>query len=257
VLVSTATAIALIAPPAISPELYRTPGRNGSSSAAAAFGFAHATDQRTDQERRSRRERQVHPDCERERAHPTSSDDERDNDADEQQGPAHPVVEQAIHQQGHDLRLRGRQLGRSDPLRLIQPHQGESDDQHRRQNADQQSELLQPGGGTDEIAGLEVLGRGPRVGGRNADDSPYTDGDDLITPPRPPASTNRRHVSITTAIVIPEIGLADEPMRPVMRADTTTKKESEHGDQEDGDRVARTVWGNLPGEQPVQTGPAS
>src|SRR5258706_14524762 len=39
-----------------------------------------------------------------------------------------------------------------------------------------------------------------------------------------PSATKRRQVRISVAIVIPEIGLDDVPMRPVMREDTVGKK---------------------------------
>jgi hypothetical protein len=42
--------------------------------------------------------------------------------------------------------------------------------------------------------------------------------------PVQPSATNTRHVTIRVAIVIPEIGLDDVPMRPVMRDDTVTKR---------------------------------
>src|SRR5687767_13244840 len=39
-----------------------------------------------------------------------------------------------------------------------------------------------------------------------------------------PSATKITHVMMSVAIVIPEIGFDDEPMRPVMRDDTVAKK---------------------------------
>src|SRR6185436_3394147 len=44
------------------------------------------------------------------------------------------------------------------------------------------------------------------------------------TSPVQPRLTNRRHVRIRVAIVMPEIGLDDVPINPVMRDDTVAKK---------------------------------
>ena len=39
-----------------------------------------------------------------------------------------------------------------------------------------------------------------------------------------PSATKSRHVRISVAIVMPEIGFEDVPIRPVMRDDTVAKK---------------------------------
>ncbi len=54
--------------------------------------------------------------------------------------------------------------------------------------------------------------------------APTTSASGAHVSPTRPIATKIVHVRINVAIVIPEIGLEELPIRPVMRADTVTKK---------------------------------
>src|SRR3989304_4297678 len=57
-------------------------------------------------------------------------------------------------------------------------------------------------------------------------------------PPGPPSATKIGQVRISVAIVMPETGFDDDPMRPTMRDETVTKKKPK--------RITRTETRRLP-----------
>ncbi len=107
----------------------------------------------------------------------------------------------------------------------VQVERRHADDERRGEHADHQADLLIDRRRADEVAGLQVLRR--RAGDRRGD------ADDARRPRAPPARRRRPssraatkivQVRISVAIVMPEIGFDELPMRPVIRDDTVTKK---------------------------------
>ena len=58
------------------------------------------------------------------------------------------------------------------------------------------------------------------------------------TSPVQPRPTNTRQVAISVAIVIPEIGFDDDPIRPTIRLATVTKKNPKIDDQQAEQQLA-------------------
>ena len=86
-------------------------------------------------------------------------------------------------------------------------------------------ELLIQRRGADDVTGLEILRRVAGVCGRDADDSADAQWQRAHTyRPSSPRPRRARQVRMSVAIVMPEIGFEEEPMRPVMRDETVEKK---------------------------------
>ena len=101
---------------------------------------------------------------------------------------------------------------------------GDADDDRRRHRADHQADLLRARRGADQVAGLQILRGGAGVGGGDADHAADAQRHRLVESPVQPMPTKMRQVAISVAIVMPEMGLDDEPMMPTMREATVTKK---------------------------------
>ncbi len=99
------------------------------------------------------------------------------------------------------------------------PHDDRGD-----QRPDQDRDLLLPGGRADQEAGLEILRGRAAVGRRDADDPAIDSAVRRYSGPTQPSRTKIRQVNSSVAIVIPEIGLDDEPITPVIRELTVTNR---------------------------------
>ena len=102
---------------------------------------------------------------------------EGEEDADQDGRPGQVLREQTLDDRGHQRRLRGGKLGAADPVELVRTavcpvehEERDRDDEGGCHDPDHKPELLGAGRRPDEIAGLQVLRRGPGVGRRDADD---------------------------------------------------------------------------------------
>ena len=73
--------------------------------------------------------------------------------------------------------------------------------------------------------GLQILRSRPAVGSRHANDAPHGKrGDVILAGPSSPRPKKSDRSIDSVATVIPEIGLEDEPISPVRREETVTKR---------------------------------
>ena len=84
--------------------------------------------------------------------------------------------------------------------------------------------LLPLGRRADQEAGLEVLRGRAAVAGGDAHDRRHRKRQQAIGRRGPTEHKKIRHVNSNVAMVMPEIGLLDEPISPVKREETVTKR---------------------------------
>ena len=108
---------------------------------------------------------------------------------------------------------------------LVEEEDRPADDRHGHDDADEEADLLAHRRGAHDVAGLEVLRRGARVGRGDADDGADAGARSAWwASPVQSSATKTRHVPISVAMVIPEIGFDELPMMPTIRLETVTKK---------------------------------
>src|SRR6185503_307964 len=101
--------------------------------------------------------RQVRADRERQRMDAAQLERDRDEHADEHQAPRQVLAEQSLDDGRHQRRLRRRQRAGPDHHHAVQVERRHADHQRRRDDADEQADLLVDRRGADDVAGLEVL----------------------------------------------------------------------------------------------------
>ncbi len=127
----------------------------------------------------------------------------------------------------HQRRLRRGDGLRPDAEDLMQVERRDADDEGGDEDADDQPDLLIDRASRRRCSRSSGPGCRASVGRGDADDGADAERDRRVVSPVQPRATKSRQVRISVAIVMPEIGFDEEPIRPVMRDDTVDEEESE------------------------------